>query len=147
MYRALRIYRSKGWAGPFDHVTDYEHFNRRRDETAFALFSSHAVKVVLLGDSTLFLGSICSEKHLQRELVQVQDLRELIAIVDFYHAIVHEIVFEPLELNVEDRRERGELDSLFRILKAMTLRLILVIAFQHLHLNVIAEGCIKVGHT
>lgn len=62
------------------------------------------------------------------------------------HGITLHVILETLQLEVEDRREGLEDDTLLGILQSISFRLILVLTVQSLDGNIIFERLVEVLH-
>mmetsp|Transcript_7521 Transcript_7521/g.21394 ORF Transcript_7521/g.21394 Transcript_7521/m.21394 type:complete len:334 (-) Transcript_7521:826-1827(-) len=78
------------------------------------------------------------------ELGKVDDGVELEAVVHLAYNVRHEIVLKALEIERQHVGERVEPDAHARGLLSVPLRLVLVVAVQHLRGNVLAEGLVDV---
>mmetsp|Transcript_13521 Transcript_13521/g.30686 ORF Transcript_13521/g.30686 Transcript_13521/m.30686 type:complete len:251 (-) Transcript_13521:639-1391(-) len=76
--------------------------------------------------------------------VHVQAGGELEPLVDLGHRVGGEIIFEAAEMQLEHGRERLEVDALLRILLAVSLRVVLVLAIEDLLLDILIERCVQV---
>lgn len=56
-----------------------------------------------------------------------------------HHRVALDVVLEPLELQVENRRERLEDDTLLGVLQAQTFSLVLVLPVERLDRDVVSE--------
>ena len=68
------------------------------------------------------------------------------AVIDFDHHVFLQVVLEALELEMQDRRKLLKHHALLGILETVAFRVVFVIAFQHLGLNIVPEGLLQVEH-
>mmetsp|Transcript_609 Transcript_609/g.1190 ORF Transcript_609/g.1190 Transcript_609/m.1190 type:complete len:228 (+) Transcript_609:738-1421(+) len=101
-----------------------------------AAVHEHRVKAVGVGHPAAGVVVWAIVSH---EAVEVKSLRELKLVVDLDHVEGLHVKLEPLELNVEHGRKPKELDALLRILLAVALRLVLVVAIEVLRLDVLGK--------
>lgn len=66
------------------------------------------------------------------------------AVIDLHHGILHHVVLEPLELEVQNGWELLEDDTLLGLLEAVPFGIVLVVTLEGLHLNVVVKGLLEV---
>lgn len=71
----------------------------------------------------------------------------MVATAHLDQSVLFNVVFESPQLQVQNRRERLEDDTLLSILQTVSFRLVLVLPIQSLHLNVIEERVAKGAET
>ena len=76
---------------------------------------------------------------LLQERIELNLLVELVAIVDLYVAVRLRIVLKAHEVQVEHGRKRVEYDALLRLLQTELARVVLVLAIERLHRDVVLE--------
>lgn len=62
----------------------------------------------------------------------------------FDHGVLHNVIFESFQLEMQDRRKTLENDTLLGILEAITFRHILILALQSFFRNIIFERFFQV---
>ena len=77
-------------------------------------------------------------------LMEINGVWKLVAVIDLDHGVLHHVVFVPLELEVEDGGELFENDTLLGLLQTVSLRVILVVALQSFHQNVVVKRLLEI---
>jgi len=77
-------------------------------------------------------------------LMEINRVWKLVAVIDLDHGVLHHVVFVPLELEVEDGGELLEDDTLLGLLQTVSLRVILVVALQSFHQNVVVKRLLEI---
>ena len=105
-----------------------------------AAVDEHAVQAVHVDDRRVgVVGEV-----LAPVAVEVERRRELEALVDLRHRVGGKVVLEAAEVELEDGRQHLELHSLLGVLLAEALALVLVVAVEHLLLDVLVERGVEV---
>ena len=105
-----------------------------------AAVHQHGVQQVLVSHGPVSVGG----EILAVTRVQVELLREFVAIVDLNHRVALEVVLEAFELQLQHRGKLREQHALLRVLQSVTFGAVFVLPVHLLHLDVLVEARVHV---